>query len=138
MLLFSNQTTNGLPRITFPKKSFVPRQSSPVLVRHVLTTDGALRIADRALLSSDNATGLPTQSSTLQSKGSFQHIVSSDSSSSPLSTQSGQYILVQRTGIVASDAQSTPRASSAPPAQNQVSHDCGREIELILKTNLSC
>lgn len=29
------QTTNGPPRIAFPKKTFVQRQPSPILVRHV-------------------------------------------------------------------------------------------------------
>lgn len=36
-------------------------------------------------------------------------------------TQNGQYILVQRAGVIAGNNHSAPRASSAPPAQNQVS-----------------
>lgn len=39
----------------------------------------------------------------------------------PTIGQSGQYILVQRAGILTGENHSAPRASSAPPAQNQVS-----------------
>lgn len=34
--------------------------------------------------------------------------------------QSGQFILVQRAGVAVGENRTAPRASSAPPAQNQV------------------
>lgn len=57
----------------------------------------------------------------------FQGILNSESTATASSaattatiSQSGQYILVQRAGILTNENQSAPRASSAPPAQNQV------------------
>lgn len=50
------------------------------------------------------------------------HILYTDSNNGISAiNQSGQFILVQRAGIAAGENRTAPRASSAPPAQNQVS-----------------
>lgn len=67
-----------------------------------------------------------------QQQTTYQHILNSSDNSNSSSASSaasgstssapnGQYILVQRAGVIAGSNHSAPRASSAPPAQNQVS-----------------
>lgn len=66
-----------------------------------------------------------------QQHTTYQHILNSSDNSNSSSASSvtsgstssapnGQYILVQRAGLIAGNSHSAPRASSAPPAQNQV------------------
>lgn len=87
--------------MAFAKKgSFAPRQTSPVLVRHVFTTNQGIPVSMAVLPHQPN---------------NYQATTDSSGQMNP----SGQYILVQRTGIVANE-NPAPRASSAPPAQNQV------------------
>ena len=95
------------PRLGFPRKKFVPRQASPtLLVRHVY-----------------GGTGCPTNGATTnqlqqqQQNGTqqlIQGVVDQNQSS-------GHYVLIHRANVGAADNQA-PRASSAPPAQNQVNH----------------
>ncbi|KAG4071894.1 hypothetical protein HA402_006055 [Bradysia odoriphaga] len=94
-----NKTMNGQPRVAFSKKGFVQRQPSPVLVRHVFTTNQ----------------GIPVSMAVLPS-GMHPQNYQSDSQQITTSHPSGQYILVQRAVPGENPA---PRASSAPPAQNQ-------------------
>lgn len=108
------KTTNGQPRMAFPKKSFVQRQPSPVLVRHVFTSNQGIPVS-MAVLPTGGSSGVQIQHPT-----AYQNVVNNDGTSGTAINQSGQYILVQRAGVIASDNHSAPRASSAPPAQNQV------------------
>ncbi len=88
----------------FPKTKFIQRQQSPVLVRHVLTSNQGIPVS-MALLPSNN--NQHNQNITVQS----QQTESLPAGTAVLNNV-GQYVLVQQN--------STPRASSAPPAQNQV------------------
>lgn len=97
-------------RITFSKKAFVQRQASPVLVRHVFTSNQGIPVS----IVPAGGTNSPQIQQT-----AYQNVVGSGGTTTTIN-QSGQYILVQRAGVIASDNHSTPRASSAPPAQNQV------------------
>lgn len=93
----------------FPKKSYaVQRQSSPVLVRHVFTSNQGIPVS-MALLPTNNQSG---QHVTVQSQ-SLENI----SGNTGVMNNVGQYVLVQRAGV---NDNAAPRASSAPPAQNQV------------------
>ncbi|XP_055372771.1 polycomb protein Asx isoform X2 [Condylostylus longicornis] len=94
------------PRLGFPRKKFVPRQASPTLIRHVYTTAG---------------TGIPNganQNIQLQQPGAQQTIIQG---TDQLQHGSGHYVLIHRANVGAADNQA-PRASSAPPAQNQQIH----------------
>lgn len=76
-----------------------------------------------AVLPTENNHSLQSQHQH-QHQTSYRHLINNDSNSSssggPTMNQSGQYILVQRAGVIGSDNLTAPRASSAPPAQNQV------------------
>lgn len=87
----------------FPKTKFIQRQQSPVLVRHVLTSNQGIPVS-MALLQSNNQ---QNHSITVQSQQT-----ESLPAGTAIINNVGQYVLVQQN--------STPRASSAPPAQNQV------------------
>ncbi|GAB0097154.1 hypothetical protein DMENIID0001_127620 [Sergentomyia squamirostris] len=89
------------------KKTFGQRQASPLLVRQVFTA------------SSNNSSNQGTSGnfiSVIPSAGSVQ---SQQTQQQQIVHADGQYVLVQRAGI---DNCSMPRASSAPPAQNQQIH----------------
>lgn len=61
--------------------------------------------------------------------GNHTQIVNADTNNGISAiSQSGQFILVQRAGVAAGDSRTAPRASSAPPAQNQVYDDLNRHI----------
>lgn len=91
------------------KKSIVQRQPSPMLVRHVFTSNQ----------------GIPVSMAILPSTGTNQQMqqhqinMQTDNQSGHLMNNVGQYVLVQRAGIGIGE-NLAPRASSAPPAQNQV------------------
>lgn len=105
-------TVNGPARIAFPKKNFGQRQASPVLLRHVYTSNQGIPVSMAVLPNGANGTN-----NTQQIQTTYQTI-STDGNQTI--GQGGQYILVQRAGIITSENHSAPRASSAPPAQNQV------------------
>ncbi|XP_055923635.1 polycomb protein Asx isoform X2 [Eupeodes corollae] len=81
------------PRMGFPRKKFVPRQPSPTLIRHVYGPPGTVQHA--------SIMPQPHQSEIQQQNGN------------------NQYVFVHRANVGAADNQA-PRASSAPPSQNQL------------------
>lgn len=109
------QPTNGAPRIAFPKKQFVHRQPSPMLVRHVFTSNQGIPVS-MAVLPTNATTGQQQ----IQRQTTYQNVINTNRTNNATINQGGQYILVQRAGVIAPENQNTPRASSAPPAQNQV------------------
>lgn len=114
--LIYRQTTNGPARITFPRKSFVQRQPSPVLMRQVLTSNKSMP-ASMAVLANENC----HKSQMMHHAGGGAQIINAESNNGIAAiNQSGQFILVQRAGIAAGENRAAPRASSAPPAQNLV------------------
>lgn len=125
------QQANGQPRVTFSKKGFVQRQPSPVLVRHVFTTNQGIPVSMAVLPSGIH------QSQQQQQQQQSATTVPTDGSSGGQLNASGQYILVQRTGIVPADNQA-PRASSAPPAQNQVGELCRGRLSNEIKIKYAC
>uniref|UniRef100_A0A7G3AT95 Putative phd domain of transcriptional enhancer n=1 Tax=Lutzomyia longipalpis TaxID=7200 RepID=A0A7G3AT95_LUTLO len=92
-------------RAGLQKKTFAQRQTSPLLVRQVYTASNA------------NQGNVGNFISVIPSSGNLQH--QSPSTQQQILHADGQYVLVQRAGI---DNTSMPRASSAPPAQNQQIH----------------
>lgn len=93
------------------KKSIVQRQPSPMLVRHVFTSNQGIPVS-MAILPS---TGTNQQMQAQQHQINMQ----TDNQTGHLMNNVGQYVLVQRAGIGIGE-NLAPRASSAPPAQNQV------------------
>ncbi|XP_059609045.1 polycomb protein Asx [Phlebotomus argentipes] len=88
-------------RTGLQKKTFAQRQTSPLLVRQVYTSNSNQGSGGNFI------SVIPSGGNLQQSQQ--QQILHAD----------GQYVLVQRAGI---DNASMPRASSAPPAQNQQLH----------------
>jgi len=113
-------TTNSTTIPRFPKRNFGQRQPSPSIVRQVIQNQGGIPVSLAVLPSGGNGNnggGCSGQQMIVQH---FNN--SNDGSNSPQQMTAtvnhvGQYVLVQRAGIGESTA---PRASSAPPAQNQV------------------
>ncbi|XP_055705740.1 polycomb protein Asx isoform X2 [Phlebotomus papatasi] len=91
-------------RAGLQKKTFGQRQTSPLLVRQVYTSSNSNQGGAGNFISV-----IPSSGNLQQQSQQQQQILHAD----------GQYVLVQRAGI---DNSSMPRASSAPPAQNQQIH----------------
>lgn len=85
-------------------------------MRQVLTSNKSMP-ATMTVLANENC----HKSQLMHQTGGGTHILNADSNNGMTAiNQSGQFILVQRAGIAAGENRAAPRASSAPPAQNQV------------------
>lgn len=117
----ANHVQQHQARVAFAKKpGFFQRQPSPVLVRHVFTTNQGIPVSMAVLPSGMH----PTQVHQQQTQPQMHYRLASGSNGSATadlstagSNQSGQYILVQRAPGVMTAEIPAPRSSSAPPAQ---------------------
>lgn len=88
-------------------------------MRHLVTSNQGIPIS---MLANENSNSSNSSLASQSGTNYQQHILNSDSNSGGtiISQNSGQYILVQRSGVISNENSSLPRASSAPPSQNQV------------------